>query len=269
MQNMLPGLRLRQARERLGLTYRDVERASFELASKRGRPEFVVHISRLADIENHEVVPTLHKLYTLAVIYHLNPLEIFRWYEIPLDEFFGDGAESPCPLTHLMAPPVSLRIPVRFDPAFDPRRTEFLSRMVERWGHFEGVLTSCNGRYRYGYIGLSDRRMLPLLRPGSIVLVDVSARQIDDQDWTSEHDRPMYFVELRDGYRCGWFYRDGSRLVMQPHPLSRCLTESWRMPEEAEIVGRVAGVVTRLPERSNSLIEESPGARGDSSKKGL
>jgi len=267
---MLPGLRLRQARERLGLTYRDVERASFELASKRGRPEFIVHISRLADIENHQVVPTLHKLYTLAVVYHLNPLEIFRWYEVPLDEFFGDGAESPSPLTHLMAPPVSLRIPVRFDPAFDPRRTEFLSRMVERWGQFEGVLTSCNGRYRYGYIGLSDRRMVPLLRPGSIVLLDISARQIDDQeDWSTEHDRPMYFVELRDGYRCGWFYRDGSRLVMQPHPLSRCLPESWRMPEEAEIVGRVAGVVTRLHERSSSLIEESPGALGDSSKRAL
>jgi transcriptional regulator with XRE-family HTH domain len=266
---MLPGLRLRQTRERLGLTYRDVERASFELASKRGRPEFIVHISRLADIENREVVPTLHKLYTLAVVYHLNPLEIFRWYEVPLDEFFGDGAEFPSPLTHLMAPPVSLRIPVRFDPAFDPSRTEFLSRMVERWGHFEGVLTSGNGRYRYGYIGLSDRRMVPLLRPGSIVLVDVSDRQIDDQDWSTEHDRPMYFVELRDGYRCGWFYRDGARLVMQPHPLSRCLPESWRTPEEAEIVGRVAGVVTRLHERSSSLIEESPGAHRDSSKKAL
>lgn len=111
--------------------------------------------------------------------------------------------------------------------------------------------------------------MVPLLRPGSIVLVDVSDRQIDDQDWSTEHDRPMYFVELRDGYRCGWFYRDGARLVMQPHPLSRCLPESWRTPEDAEIVGRVAGVVTRLTERSSSPIEESPGAHGGSSKRAL
>src|SRR2546428_6571689 len=77
---MVPGLRLRQARERLGLTYRDVERASYELASRRGRPEFVLHISRLADIENHGVVPGLHKVYSLAAIYHLNPLELCRWY---------------------------------------------------------------------------------------------------------------------------------------------------------------------------------------------
>jgi transcriptional regulator with XRE-family HTH domain len=263
---MLPGLRLRQARERLGLTYRDVERASFELAAKRGRPEFIIHISRLADIENHEVVPTLHKLYTLAVIYHLNPLDIFRWYEVPLDDCFGEGAQFPAPLTHLMAPPLSLRVPARFDPAFDPQRTEFLSRMVERWGHFEGVLTNGNGRNRYGYIGLSDRRMVPLLRPGSIVLVDASVRQIEDQEWSSEHDRPMYFVELRDGYRCGWFHRDGSRLVMQPHPLSRCLPESWRTPEDAGVVGRVTGVVTRLNEQWGNPSEESLEARGDSNR---
>ena len=47
---MIPGLRLRQVRERLGLTYREVERSSFELASNRGRSEFILHISRLADI---------------------------------------------------------------------------------------------------------------------------------------------------------------------------------------------------------------------------
>ena len=92
---MIPGLRLRQVRERLGLTYRDVERSSFELAAQRGRSDFILHISRLADIENHGVVPSLHKIYTLAVVYHLNPLDIFRWYEVPIDEFFGDGGRFP------------------------------------------------------------------------------------------------------------------------------------------------------------------------------
>jgi hypothetical protein len=58
---MLPGLRLRQARERLGLTYRDVQRVSYELAARRGRPDFIIHISRLADIENRGVVPGLYR----------------------------------------------------------------------------------------------------------------------------------------------------------------------------------------------------------------
>src|SRR5713101_3849160 len=127
---MQPGLRLRQARERLGLTYRDVERASYELAARRGRPDFILHISRLADIENRGVVPGLHKLYTLAAIYRLNPLEIFGWYDVPIEECFHDGTSFPAPRTHLMAAPASLRIPMKFDPAFDPRKTEFLLRMV-------------------------------------------------------------------------------------------------------------------------------------------
>jgi transcriptional regulator with XRE-family HTH domain len=115
---MLPGLRLRQVRERLGLTYRDVERASHELAERRGRADFTLHISRLADIENHGVVPTLHKLYTLAAIYRLNPLDIFRWYDVPIEECFHDGMSCPVPQTHLMAAPTSLRTPIKFDPAF-------------------------------------------------------------------------------------------------------------------------------------------------------
>jgi transcriptional regulator with XRE-family HTH domain len=82
---MLPDLRLRQARERLGLTYRDVEGASYELAARRGRPDFIIHISRLADFENRGVVPGLHKLYTLAALYRLNPLELFRWYDVPIE----------------------------------------------------------------------------------------------------------------------------------------------------------------------------------------
>jgi len=108
---------------------------------------------------------------------------------------------------------------------------------------------------------------MPLLRPGSIVLVDASLHKIDDDDWTTEHDRPMYFVEVRDGYRCGWFHQEGSRLVMQPHPLSHCFPETWRVPEEAEIVGRVTGVVTRLNEPGNVPPRRSPEEPGDWSRK--
>src|SRR5882757_6250127 len=63
---MDPGFRLRQIRERLGLTYRDVQRATLSLSRLHARPNFTIHISRLADIENAGVVPSLHKLYALA-----------------------------------------------------------------------------------------------------------------------------------------------------------------------------------------------------------
>ena len=96
-----PGLRLRKIREAQGLTYRDVEKASYEIAVKRGRPDFIIHISRLADIENRNVVPSLHKLYSLATILHLHPMEISSWYEAPFQQTLDDGASFPPPRTHL------------------------------------------------------------------------------------------------------------------------------------------------------------------------
>ena len=50
--------------------------------------------------------------------------------------------------------------------------------------------------------------MMPILRPGSMVLVDTSVCRIEEVDWKNEYDRPIYFVELHDGYRCGWFHKN-------------------------------------------------------------
>ena len=137
---MQPGTCLRQVRERLGLTYRDVEQSSFELASKHGRSEFVIRISRLADIENGGVTPTLHKLYTLCALYQLDVFEVCQWYQIPLDEHLRDGFAWGAKKTHLGAAPYRLRLPLKFDPACDPRRTTSLTRMVESWREFEGAI---------------------------------------------------------------------------------------------------------------------------------
>jgi hypothetical protein len=35
-------------------------------------------------------------------------------------------------------------------------------------------------------------------------------------------------------------------LMLVPHPLSSCAPEVYRFPDEAEIVGQVVGVATRL-----------------------
>lgn len=258
-----PGLRLRRIREAQGLTYRDVERASYELAVKRGRPDFVLHISRLADIENRNVVPTLHKLYSLATILHLDPLEISSWYDAPFQQTFHDGASFPPPRTHLGETLLPAVAPNAFSPRFEIQTTELLHEQPERTMPWPRLQETSSGRFKYGYIGLSDRRMVPLLRPGSTVLIDTGLRRIEDAEWSNEYDRPLYFVEIRGGYRCGWFQKDKARLVMHPHMLSRCMPESWLTPEEAEVVGQVVGVVTYLNEPWSCYQEAAPEARSD------
>lgn len=243
---MCPGSHLRQTRERLGLTYREVERASYEVAARRGSSEFIVRISRLADIENREVIPSLHKLYSLATIYHLDPREICRWYEVPLEEHFRDGARLVAPRTHLAAPPMVLKLPLRFDPGFDPKRTALLTRLVESWGHLEASLINGQKRYQYAFVGLEDRWMEPLVRPGSLLLVDPQVREVYMSRWRNEYERPIYLVEMREGYRCSWCVREGERLVLQPHPLAAYAAEVRKCPQEAEVVGQVVGVTMRL-----------------------
>ena len=241
-----PGTRLRRSRERLGLTYRDVERVSYELACQRGRPDFIVHLSRLADIENRDVTPSIYKLYTLAVIYHLDPKEVCEWYEVPFEGHFSDGVQISAPNTHLAAAPAKLRVPIRFDPAFDPRRTDFLTRMVERWGDLEGTFFDQSPRHLYGYVGANDMRMHPLIRAGSLVLVDPKLRQVKNFGWTNEYERPVYFVELRDQFRCCWCQHENGKMTLIPHPLSSYAPEIYRHPDEAEVVGQVVGVAMRL-----------------------
>jgi hypothetical protein len=101
------------------------------------------------------------------------------------------------------------------------------------------------------------------------VLVDTERRQIEDRGWNSEHDRPMYLVDVRSGYRCGWFVRDAEKLVMQPHPMSRYVPESWVLPHEAEVVGQVIGVVTRLNESWSAANQEFQEGHASSRRKAL
>lgn len=263
------GLRLRQAREALGFTYRDVERASYQIAANRGRPDFILHISRLADIENRGVVPSLHKLYSLAAILHLDPLEISGWYDAPFRQAFHDGAYFPPPRTHLSSSPLPPAPSFPMASSVGSESTELLPHRPASVVPMPQMDHSARDKHRYGYVGLTDRRMMPLLRPGSIVLIDTALRNIEEADWSSEYDRPMYFVEIRNGYRCGWFQKNKSRLIMQPHTLSRCAPESWLTPDEAEIVGQVVGVVSYLGEPWTYRLTSFPEVRPNWNSKAL
>ena len=243
---MQGGARLREARERLGLTFRDVEQSSHELAARLARPEFIIHISRLADIENHGVVPSLHRLFALCTIYHLDFGEALTWFGVPLGEMYRDGAQFPGTRTHPAAPPVQMRIPMRLDPGFDPRWTDDFTRRVESWGYLEPGMMNGHRRYCLAYVGLEDRTMDPLIRPGSLVLVDPQRGEVRNSGWNNEFDRPIYFVDARTSYSCSWCLLEGDRLILQSHPLSTTRPRMLRYPDEAEVIGQVVGLAMRL-----------------------
>jgi len=64
------GSRLRERRQQLGLTVRDVQAASEVIARNQGDGAFLIRASRLSEIENHNRAPGLACLYSLSVIFH-------------------------------------------------------------------------------------------------------------------------------------------------------------------------------------------------------
>jgi hypothetical protein len=91
--------------------------------------------------------------------------------------------------------------------------------------------------------------MYPILQPGSLVVIDESRRKIVSSGWTSEFDRPIYFLEHRGGCVCGWCVLSDNRLLVQPHPASNHAPLVFEYPKEIDIIGQVVGVAMLLESR--------------------
>src|ERR1700716_4149861 len=86
------GKKLRDLREHMGHTLRDVELASTSLAESRGIEEFIIDPSRLSDIETKGVIPSIYRLYVLSVIYRADFTELLKLYGVDLSSTASDFA---------------------------------------------------------------------------------------------------------------------------------------------------------------------------------
>jgi hypothetical protein len=247
------GQKLKRARERLNLRYRDVEEASLRIAERHKNDEFIIALSRLADIENKGTVPTLYRLYSLCAIYRLDLNEVLEWYGVEVGALPGDSVnvveiERTHPIGFLPDTRGEVYLPLSLDPGLDLRKTTYLSRMIQRWGKLPLMLLSGleTKNQRYGFIGMEDWSMYPLLQPGSLVVIDETRRKLTDNSWANEFERPIYFFEHRKGYACGWCNLTEGHLVLQPHPASLCNPEIYAYPDEIDVIGQVTAVAMRL-----------------------
>src|SRR5579863_3217911 len=218
---MFPGgQNLRVLREQLGLTMRDVENASARIAQKRANDEFAIPPSRLSDVETKGVIPSIYRLYSLAVIYRRDIRELLSWYGVDLNGMATDLDFVIPPKSHVsqaLANLSSIQMPIRLDPSFDPRRTVNFGRMVEQWGQVPLAYLAqfASSQYTYGYIGSDDLTMYPILPPGSFVQIDESKNKAVEGGWRSEYERPIYFVETRDGHTCCWCTMTRAEIIGQ------------------------------------------------------
>ena len=177
------GQRLRRARERLDLRFRDVELASQQIADRHNNKEFIVMISRLSDIENHGTLPSIYRLYSLCCIYRLDLTEVLTWFGVPVSSLASDAGLVPIEKTHPVdfdPDAAEVLLPISLNPGIDLGRTFFVSEVVQRWGKLPLALVSGADirRYRYGFVGTDDWSMSPSVPAGALLVIDDTKRRM-------------------------------------------------------------------------------------------
>jgi transcriptional regulator with XRE-family HTH domain len=244
------GKRLRAKRERRHLSIRDVERFSQRIVEEKKNPAYYVSHNWVSDLENGKSKPRLAKFHSLSLIYECDIREILALFGLNIRDLDKEKGLIALPHTHLTGHALSRAEPIvptslKLRDKALLERTNLVHRMFQALGEMPFFLVQHAGvrDVLYGYIGTEDYTLDPLIRPGAFVQIDPHQNKVIKGVWPSEHDRPVYFVELRDDrYACSWCDLEGSRLLLVPSPKSPVPIRNLRYPHDAEIVGRVTGV---------------------------
>ena len=233
---MPAGQMLKALRNRSHITVREVEQASHRIADAKGDKRFCISNGWLAQLENGVSEPSICKLFSLSVIYRANFLDLVGLYNVDVDE------------------------KEKYEPVANPSLTQLLS-LQNGDGQLLSEIANGNetslipedkaiegdrdhGPQVYGHLGLTDFTMYPMIRPGAVLKIDTSQNKLSTVAWRNEYERPIFFIELRNAYACGWCELQGNQLLIIPHPSSAASVRRFIYPREAEIVGRVVGYRT-------------------------
>ncbi len=235
------GGKLRATRLAWKLTLREVEQRTLRLAQQWGNPAYRISASWLDRVEREDRGLSATKLIVLANVYSLTA-----------EQMLG------------LCPPTGAT-PVSADEVSVPNATLLAEGPLDAYAKIwlpETLVTEAPPEttallapepglpnyYRRGIVGRQDRTLEPMIRAGSIVLIDTQKRTIAGRrEWNHEFDRPIYFLLTREGYICGFceLDRDTDWLTVIPHALSFESNRRWRFKKEIEVVGTVVAVVVR------------------------
>jgi hypothetical protein len=115
-------------------------------------------------------------------------------------------------------------------------------------------------------IGARDHSMSPLLPPGTFLQIDPKQNRIKKGPYNkssseSHFARPIYFLDIRSGYKCGWCELKNGVLTFIPHPDSGEQTQSFRFPDEVSVVGRVTAITMSI-EEERFVVRLDEGGKG-------
>jgi hypothetical protein len=233
---------LKALRVSRNITVREVESQSRKIADAKSDKRFYISNTRLTQLENDpSSEPSLWKLFSLSAIYRVRFTELTRLYNVDAEEVDKYSAIAIPGRTHLLSnvPDIYRARDFLKTLVKHPNKTTLLPRTSQALDD-----NTNDQSLSYGYIGLDDFTMYPLMRPGSFVGLDTSQNKLRPVTWRTEYERPIYFLEHRQGYACGWCELQEKQLLLIPHHSSHVSIKRFVYPNEVEIVGRVMKVST-------------------------
>jgi transcriptional regulator with XRE-family HTH domain len=257
------GRQLKHLRMKAGLTLRDVASRSQLIADEYSDPAYLISHPLLLQIEHGRSAPSIHRLVALCAIYGVPVNDLLSEY-CDLQALRRLHGRMNMPSTHLLELEADRggtpEMPLPRLSGFQPVKTSLLNDAGDsqrKWAEFMVPNPPARGP-KYVLIGSHDFTMYPLLRPGSIALVDQTRSLYEQSRYPHEFERPIYLIETRTGYICSWCELEAGRLSAVPHPMSGCKARHFAHPRDAEIVGRVVALVLRLDDSAPASRAHPP-----------
>ena len=232
---MAAGQQLRSLRERLGITVRHVEEASRRIADATSDKRYRLTNGWLVQLEKRVSPPNIHHLFALGATYRVHFFELLRFYGINIEDQTKFEAVANPQMTQVLS-----GVDVGFD--FAPPRTTRLAPGLAAKVPPGLALVADRSDLIYAQLGSDEVTMDPLIRPGAIVAIDRTQTKVETGPWNNKLDRPIYFVEVRGGFTCGWCERSDNKLRIVSY--RSAAVRDFVCPQEAEIVGRVVAYYT-------------------------
>ena len=251
---MPAGPMLKSLRNKRNITVREVEQASRRIAGVKGDKRFCISNGWLAQLENGASEPSIFKLFSLSVIYRVDFSDLARLYNVDVDEKEKYERVADPHVTQLISNNGSSgSLSVSFvSPA--SLSTNLIPQSAVMNAAQNPVGEEHTRSIAYGHLGLADFVMYPMIRPGALLKIDTSQNKLTPGTWHNEYERPIFFIELRDAYACGWCELQGNQLLIIPHHLSPASVRRFTYPREAEVVGRVIGYSTHCIDRESNVV---------------
>jgi hypothetical protein len=232
------GEEMRSRLQQLHIGVRRVDECSRQDAGKEHNGALHISRYRLRELQQNPDDITVAEIAELAKLCHTTLKDLLNLYLSYYPRLLGE-AEQP-PSTHLLPDqacewPGSLASPCNETGLLPSGQNHYKFDV-------SSPLWPSGSHYIFGRIGLEDRTMWPLLPPGSIVRVNTRQKTVARHgSWHNDYDRPIYFLEIRDGFACGWCDLYDRQLIVTPHSLSPASPRSFALGREVEVRGRVMG----------------------------